>query len=1022
MLAGLIRFALTQRLLVLLATALLIGAGWFAFRATPIDAFPDVSTTQVKIIIKSPGMTPEEVETRITAPVEVEILGIPRQTMLRSVAKYALTDITVDFEEGTDIFWARQQVAERLGAIWGNLPAGISGGIAPMTTPLGEMFMFSIDGGGLDASERRELLDWVIRPALRTVPGVADVNSLGGLVKTFEVVPDPLRMNARGVTIEQIRAAIDANNRNDGAGRLNDGEEVLLVRSEGSIREPADLQAVVVRPHLEEPVRLADVAAVRLGALTRYGAVTRNGQGETVQGLVLGLRGANANAVVEGVRARLDELGASLPEGVSVTVFYDRGQLVSRAVSTVSEALIEAIVLVIVLLLLFLGDIRAAITVALILPLAALFTFIMMRQAGMSANLMSLGGLAIAIGMLVDAAVVVVENIVTRLAHQDGGRLPRLNLIYRAVRDVSLPVSSGILIIIIVFLPLLTLQGLEGKLFVPVALTIVFALSGSLLLSLTVIPVLASFLLKRVSHAEPWLVRKLLALYTRILDRALAHERDLAVGALVLLAIAGVLYTQVGKTFMPSMDEGDIILQLEKLPSISLEESVELDLRVQRAILARVPEVIGVVARTGADELGLDPMGLNQTDSFLVLKPRDEWRHSSKEALVDEIRGVLDDFPGVGYAFTQPIEMRVSEMLTGVRGDLAIKVFGADQAELGRLAGQISAVVSEIDGAQDVYTPRNEGAQYYRIDLDRMALGRLGLSVDAVAEVMRAMVEGSQVGVVYEEARRIPIVLRGPEDIRESPALFAGMEITVPSGEVVPLAALAGIERVEGPVAIQREKGNRMAVVIANVAERDLVGFVEEAREAVASGVNLPVGYFLEWGGQFENQQRAAKRLGLVVPVAIGLIFLILFSTFRSVGQAVLILANVPFAMIGGIVALWVTREYLSVPASVGFIALLGIAVLNGVVMVSYFNQLRAMGRPIGEVVVEGAKRRLRPVMMTAMIAAFGLVPLLFATGPGSEIQKPLAIVVIGGLISSTALTLVLLPILYRRFLGGRAN
>jgi cobalt-zinc-cadmium resistance protein CzcA len=517
-------------------------------------------------------------------------------------------------------------------------------------------------------------------------------------------------------------------------------------------------------------------------------------------------------------------------------------------------------------------------------------------------------------------------------------------------------------------------------------------------------------------------VRKLLALYSRVLDGALAHERALTIAALVLLAIAALLYTQVGKTFMPSMDEGDIILQLEKLPSISLEESVEIDLRVQRAILARVPEVVGVFARTGSDELGLDPMGLNQTDSFLVLKPRDEWRQSSKEALVDDIRGVLDDFPGIGYAFTQPIEMRVSEMLTGVRGDLAIKVFGADQAELGRLAEQISALVGEIDGAQDVYTPRNEGAQYYRIELDRMALGRLGLSVDAVAEAMRSMVEGSQAGVVYQGARRIPIVLRGPEAIRESPALFAGMEVTVPSGEVVPLASLARIDRVEGPVAIQREKGNRMAVVIANVTGRDLVGFVDEAREAVARGVNLPVGYFLEWGGQFENQQRAAKRLGLVVPVAIGLIFLILFSTFRSVSQAVLILANVPFAMIGGIAALWLTREYLSVPASVGFIALLGIAVLNGVVMVSYFNQLRAMGRPIAEVVVEGAKRRLRPVMMTATIAAFGLVPLLFATGPGSEIQKPLAIVVIGGLISSTALTLVLLPILYRRFLGGRPN
>lgn len=1016
MLARIIQFALTQRILVLLGVAVLVGAGWYAFRNTPIDAFPDVSTTQVKIIIKAPGMTPEEVETRITAPIEVEILGIPRQTMLRSVAKYALTDITVDFAEGTDIFWARQQVAERLNAIWGDLPEGVSGGIAPMTTPLGEMFMFTIDSGGLDTTARRELLDWVIRPALRTVPGVADVNALGGLVKTFEVVPDQLRMNARGVGFEQVRDAITANNRNDGAGRLNDGEEVLFVRSEGSVQSLDDLAAVVVKPDLREPVRLADVATVRLGSLTRYGAVSKDAAGETVEGLVLGLRGANASAVVQGVKTKLDELAHGLPEGVEINIFYNRGDLVGKAVHTVSKALVEAIVLVLILLVVLLGDLRAAITVATILPLAALFTFVLMHQAGMSANLMSLGGLAIAIGMLVDAAVVVVENIVTRLAHHEGGRVPRLNLIFRAAREVAVPVTSGILIIIIVFLPLLTLQGLEGKLFVPVALTIVFALSGSLLLSLTVIPVLSSLLLGRVSHGEPWAVRQMIKVYDRALGWALRNERTVTAAAVVLLVVAGALYTQVGKTFMPSMDEGDIILQLEKLPSISLEESIALDRRVQQAILQRVPEVTGIVARTGSDELGLDPMGLNQTDSFLVLKPHAEWRQGSKDELVEDIRRVLDDFPGVGFAFTQPIEMRVSEMLTGVRGDLAIKIFGSDQTKLNELADRVVGAISSLSGAQDVYTPRNDGAQYFRIDVDRMAIGRLGLSVDSLAAALRATVEGSRVGTVYDAARRVPLVVRGAGDIRESPSVFAGLQLTTPSGEVVPVSSLATMARVEGPVAIQREKGNRMAVVIANVSGRDLVGFVEEARQAVSQAVELPVGYFLEWGGQFENQQRAARRLSLVVPVAIGLIFLILFSTFRSVRQATLILANIPFAMIGGMVALWLTREYLSVPASVGFIALLGIAVLNGVVMVSYFNQIKALGRPLAKVVVEGSRRRLRPVMMTASIAAFGLVPLLFASGPGSEIQRPLAIVVIGGLISSTLLTLILLPILYRRF------
>ena len=588
----LIQFALTQRMLVLLMIALIVGGGWYAFMKTPIDAFPDVSTTQVKIIVKAPGMTPEEVETRITAPIEVEMLGIPQQSMLRSIAKYALTDITVDFAEGTDIYWARQQVAERLNALWGDLPADISGGIAPMTTPLGEMFMFSIEGGELDNMARRDLLDWVIRPALRGVPGVADVNSLGGQVRSYEVIPDNARMLALGVSLDALQQALEQNNRNDGAGRLNDGEEVLLVRTEGTIQSLDDVRAIVVRADRAEPVRVSDIAKVSIGAITRYGAVTRNGKGETVQGLVLGLRGANARDVVQGVRVKLEELKSSLPEGVRVEVFYDRGQLVNKAVGTVTKALIEATVLVLILLVLFLGNVRAALTVALILPLSALATFILMQRFGMSANLMSLGGLSIAVGMLVDAAVVVVENVVTQLARQGAAqRLPRLHLIYRAAREVAVPVTSGILIIIIVFLPLLTLQGLEGKLFIPVALTIVFALGASLLLSLTVIPVLASYLIRKVSHEEPRLVRALLKAYRPALIWALANVRSVGAVALILLVLAGLLYTQIGKSFMPTMDEGDLIVQLEKLPSISLQESIDIDMRVQKAILERVPEV-----------------------------------------------------------------------------------------------------------------------------------------------------------------------------------------------------------------------------------------------------------------------------------------------------------------------------------------------------------------------------------------------------------------------------------------------
>jgi cobalt-zinc-cadmium resistance protein CzcA len=640
-----------------------------------------------------------------------------------------------------------------------------------------------------------------------------------------------------------------------------------------------------------------------------------------------------------------------------------------------------------------------------------------MRGFGMSANLMSLGGLAIAIGMLLDAAVVVVENIVQRLATDPtAGKLPRLHTVYRTVREVAVPVTSGILIIITVFLPLLTLQDLEGKFFVPVALTIVFALGGSLLLSLTVIPVLASYLLREVKHEDPWLPRKLLALYEPALAWGMRRQGVVVGVAVAMLVGAGVVYTQVGKTFMPTMDEGDLIVGIEKLPSISLEQSAALDLKIHQALMKAIPEVTGIVARAGSDEIGLDPMGLNQTDTYLQLKPRDEWRMKSKEALMDEIRKVLDPMPGIEYSFTQPIEMRVSEMIIGVRGDLAVKIFGPDLDKLNAYASQVEALLKTVPGNQDVYTVQNDGVQYLRVAVDRLQAGRLGLSVEEIQDALRTQIEGQRAGIVVEGNRRTPIVIRGTEAVRMSPAEFGAMRITTRDGSTVPLASVATLERAEGPVKIDREMGSRYSVVIANVGGRDLVGFVEEARKLVTQKVPLPNGYHITWGGQFENQQRAAARLTVVVPVALGLVFVLLFSTFRSVRQALLILSNVPFALVGGIVALWVTGEYLSVPASVGFIALLGIAVLNGVVLVSYFNQLKSEGMRLSEVVVQGAKRRLRPVLMTASITAFGLIPLLFATGPGSEIQRPLAIVVIGGLITATVLTLMLLPILYLRF------
>ena len=1017
MLARLVQFALAQRLFVLLAGLLLMGSGWLAFKNLPIDAFPDVASTQVKVIMKAPGMTPEEIESRIALPIEVEMLGIPKQRMLRSVSKYGIVDVTIDFEDGTDIYWARQQVSERLSGITGDLPAGISGGMAPITTPLGEMFMFTVEGEAYSLEERRNILDWVIRPALRSVVGVADVNSLGGKVRSFEVVPDPVKLTALGVSTAQVKAAIEANNRNDGSGRLGEGDEVLLVRAEGSIRDADDLRAVVVKSDKGQAVRLGEIAIVRDGSVTRYGVVTKDGKGEAVEGLVLGLAGANAQKVVEGVTQKIEELKPTLPKGIELKAFYNRASLVEKAVGTVSQALMEATVLVLVLLGAFLGNLRAAVTVAMVLPLSALATFILMRSTGMSANLMSLGGLAIALGMLVDAAVVVVENVVQHLGHDKSAqKLPRLHVVFRAVREVATPVSAGILIIVVVFLPLLTLQGLEGKFFVPVAMTIVFALASSLLLSLTVIPVLSSYLLKKVAHEDPWLPRVLGRLYEPALAFALRRQKLVFAAAGVMLAGAAGVYLLVGKTFMPTMDEGDIIVGIEKLPSVSLEQTAALDLRIHQALMSQIPEITGVVARAGSDEIGLDPMGLNQSDTFLVLKPRKDWQVQSKEELQDRIRKVLDDLPGLAYSFTQPIDMRVSEMIIGVRGDVAIKVFGPELGALNELAGQIEKVIKEVPGNQDVYTVENDGVQYLRVIVDRLAAGRHGMSVEDVQDALRVQIEGQRAGTVIDGNRRVPIVMRGPDAVRISPAEFEALRLTAPDGQSVPLRTLARLERTSGPVKIDREMGSRYSVVIANVTGRDLVGFVEEAKAKVAQAVKLPTGYRIAWGGQFENQQRAAARLTLVVPLSLAFIFVILFTTFASVRQALLVLSNIPFALVGGIVALWLTGEYLSVPASVGFIALLGIAVLNGVVLVSYFNQLHAEGLTLHEAVVQGARRRLRPVLMTASITAFGLIPLLFATGPGSEIQRPLAIVVIGGLITATALTLILLPILYLRF------
>jgi cobalt-zinc-cadmium resistance protein CzcA len=1021
MIAALIRFSLTQRLMLLLFAAALVIAGLWGFRTLPIDAFPDITSPQVQVIAKAPGMAPSEVETRITFPLEMEMQGLPRQTVLRSTTKYALAVIVIDFEDGTDIYWARSQVAERLNQVRASLPANAEVGLAPITTPLSELYMYRIEGGGLSNAELRAVQDWTIRPRLRTVAGVADVNSLGGEVRAFEVAPDTRKLATHGIAVDDLAKALAAGNRNAGGDRINRGEEILLVRTIGALQTLDDVRTVTGATRHGTPVRVADVATVRLGALSRYGGVTNSAKGEAITGLVLLRKGENGRSTVEGVKREMESLKAALPQGVTIAPFYDRTDLIEAAVWTVEKALGEAVLLVLLVLIVLLGNLRAALTVALILPLSVLATFFLMRVFGITANLMSLGGLAIAVGILVDAAVVVVENVHTQLARATKG-VDRLHLVYRATLEVTVPVIAGVLIIVVVLLPLFSLTGLEGKLFTPLAVTIAFALIASLALSLTVIPVLASFLMRTATGhgtGEGRVAEVLHRLYRPVVAWALAHRNVAVSAALVLLGLAVALFPFLGKEFMPVMDEGTTVVIIEKNPNISLEASLAADDTYHRAMM-ELPEVTGVMSRTGADELRLDPMGLYQTDNFLLTKPRTEWTRSLGE-FQEDLRKKLEAFEGIELAFTQPIDMRVSEMLTGVRATLAVKLSGDDLVVLDDKAQQIEKLLGGVRGAIDIVRPPVLGQKYLEIRLLPKALGRYGIRVEEVNRLIETAVGGEVVSEIVEGSRRTPVLLRLPESVRTSPAALAGLMVETPGKALVPLSLLADIREAEGPVQVVREHAKRVVAVQVNVEGRDVVGFVDEARAAIEREVKLPPGYTVTYGGQFENQQRAAARLGLVVPVSMALIFLMLFSTFRSLRQAGLIILNIPFALIGGVVSLFVSGLYLSVPASVGFINLFGVAVLNGVVMVSYFNQLRAAGRTVLEAVQEGAERRLRPVIMTALIASLGLVPMLAATGPGSELQRPLAVVVIGGLFTSTLLTLVLLPTLYA-WLEARAE
>ncbi|MGL2778795.1 efflux RND transporter permease subunit [Helicobacter pylori] len=1006
MLASIIEFSLRQRVIVIVGSILILFFGTYSFIHTPVDAFPDISPTQVKIILKLPGSSPEEMENNIVRPLELELLGLKGQKSLRSISKYSISDITIDFDDSVDIYLARNIVNERLSSVMKDLPVGVEGGMAPIVTPLSDIFMFTIDGN-ITEIEKRQLLDFVIRPQLRMISGVADVNSIGGFSKAFVIVPDFNDMARLGISISDLEEALRVNLRNSGAGRVDRDGETFLVKIQTASLSLEDIGKITVSTNLGH-LHIKDFAKVISQSRTRLGFVTKDGVGETTEGLVLSLKEANTKKIIAKCIKKLEELKPLLPNGVSLNVFYDRSEFTQKAIATVSKTLIEAIVLIIITLFLFLGNLRASVAVGVILPLSLSVAFIFIKLNNLTLNLMSLGGLIIAIGMLIDSAVVVVENAFEKLSANT--KTTKLHAIYRSCKEIAVSVVSGVVIIIVFFVPILTLQGLEGKMFRPLAQSIVYALLGTLVLSITIIPVVSSLVLKATPHSETFLTRFLNKIYAPLLEFFVRNPKKVILGAFVFLMASLSLFPFVGKNFMPTLDEGDVVLSVETTPSISLDQSKDLILNIESAIKKHVKEVKTIVARTGSDELGLDLGGLNQTDTFISFIPKKEWSVENKDELLEKIMDSLKDFKGINFSFTQPIEMRISEMLTGVRGDLAVKIFGDDIGALNELSFQIAQVLKGIKGSNEVLTTLNEGVNYLYVTPNKEAMANVGISSDEFSKFLKSALEGLIVDVIPTGISRTPVMIRQESDFASSITKFKSLALTSKYGVLVPITSIAKIEEVDGPVSIVREDSRRMSVVRSNVVGRDLNSFVEEAKKVIAQNVKLPPSYYITYGGQFENQQRANKRLSTVIPLSILAIFFILFFTFKSIPLALLILLNIPFAVTGGLIALFAVGEYISVPASVGFIALFGIAVLNGVVMIGYFKELLLQGKSVEECVLLGAKRRLRPVLMTACIAGLGLLPLLFSHSVGSEVQKPLAIVVLGGLVTSSALTLLLLP------------
>lgn len=1021
MIHAILNFSVRQRLLVILATLVLIGFGVLAVKQIPIDAFPDVTNVQVQVLAMAGGMSPPEVEKLVTRPIEIQMGGLPRLQEIRSVSKIGLAAITIVFEDGVNDYFARQLVAERLQGVRDGLPAGVEVSLGPITTGLGEVFQYTLVSRDpkYDATELRTIQDYIVRPILRTVSGVTDVNSFGGLRKQFQVIVNPDRLTSYGVTLAQVFEALEKNNSNASGNFIEHGSEQYVVRGIGLVKNEKDIGNIIVAKQGHIPIYVCDVADVKVGAELRQGAVTANGKGEAVVGIVLMLKGASGRDVVEAVKEKLPVLQKALPKGVKLVPFYDRTDLVEKAIHTVTKALEEGAIFVLIVLIILLADVRSALVVTAILPLAVLFTFIMMKWFGLSANLMSLGGLAIGIGMMVDGAVVMVENVHRHLTEKTDGvreHMSKIERVLNATKEVGRPIVFGIIIIIIVFLPLFTLQGFEGKMFSPLAFTISFALLGSLILSLTLIPTLCTFFLKQTVHErDAFHIHWLKIAYQALLKPCVLHPSLVVVPAVLALIGVFALVPRIGTEFLPSLDEGAIAVQTFRMPSISLTESLALQDKAEK-ILMQFPEVIDVVSKTGRADIASDPMGVEVSDVIVTLKPREEWTTTkSKNEIVEKMRLALGELPGVASSFSQPIALRVDELVSGVKSAIGIKIFGDDLGVLKQKADTVARILAKVPGAADINVEKVSGLAYLQIEIDRDKIARYGINVADVQDVIETAVGGKEASKVYDGLKVFGLAVRFSESARNDVEPIRDILIPAPSGALIPLGQLAKVTVSEGPAQISREMGQRRIVIECNVTDRDIGGFVQEAKQKIDTAIKLPPGYIMTWGGQFENQQRAMKRFAIVVPITITAIFLMLFSSFNSVKQAFLIILNIPFAMIGGILALIIGGFNLSVSASVGFIALFGVAVLNGVVMVSYFNELMREGVEVYVAVMQGAALRLRPVLITASVAALGLIPMLFATGPGSEIQKPLAAVVIGGLVSSTLLTLFILPTLYSR-------